>query len=95
MIPSLKNYGEMAYHPNTGEITAHGLSIAQVLNGPYVGYHHTLGIAMASATKMLSALKLAVELYGKPGGPWNVPSEPGSWLAEARDIIAMIEGAAQ
>ena len=32
-------------------------------------------------------LKDAVEKYGKPGGPWNVPSEPGSWIARAKDAL--------
>lgn len=34
------------------------------------------------------ALQRAVDLYGKPGGPWNVPSDPGGWLAEARAALA-------
>lgn len=41
---------------------------------------------------MLDALKDAVELYGKPGGPWNVPSEPGSWIEKARAAIDRAEG---
>jgi len=32
-------------------------------------------------------LEDAVEKYGKPGGPWNVPSEPGSWIARAKDAL--------
>jgi hypothetical protein len=35
----------------------------------------------------LAVLGEAVALYGKPGGPWNVPSEPGGWLARARDVL--------
>lgn len=91
MTPDLSIYGDLNYNHNTGEITANGLSVAQVLNGPYMGYHHALGIAMASALKMLSVLKRAIELYGKPGGPWNVPSEPGSWIAEAKEAVAWSE----
>ena len=45
----------------------------------------------AAAPDLLAALKRAVELYGKPGGPWNVPSEPGSWLAQATEAIAAAE----
>lgn len=33
------------------------------------------------------ALQRAVDLYGKPGGPWNVPSDPGGWLAESRAAL--------
>lgn len=36
---------------------------------------------------MLTALEKAVADYGKPGGPWNVPSEPGEWIEMARNAI--------
>lgn len=91
MSPDLSVYGDLKYNHTTGEIAAKGISIAQVLNGPYVGYHHTLGVAMASAPKMLAVLKRAIELYGKPGGPWNVPNDPGSWLADAKEAVAWSE----
>jgi len=29
-------------------------------------------------------LREAVAQYGKPGGPWNAPSDPGGWLARAQ-----------
>ena len=32
-------------------------------------------------------LKDAVEKYGKPGGPWNVPGDPGSWTAKAKKAL--------
>lgn len=44
------------------------------------------------APALLEALKYAVEKYGKPGGPWNVPSDPGGWLDRARQAIAAAEG---
>lgn len=34
-----------------------------------------------------AALQRAVDKYGKPGGPWNVPSEPGSWIFEANTAL--------
>lgn len=37
------------------------------------------------------ALQKAVDLYGKPGGPWNVPSDPGGWLDEARNALNKVE----
>lgn len=33
------------------------------------------------------ALQEAVDVYGKPGGPWNVPSDPGGWLGRARKAL--------
>lgn len=33
------------------------------------------------------ALRKAVEDYGKPGGPWNVPNEPGTWYAMATEAL--------
>lgn len=35
------------------------------------------------------ALQKAVDQYGQPGGPWNVPSEPGTWIAEAKHALEM------
>ena len=57
-----------------------------------------LAVAMASAARevdslekerdrMREALAEAVEKYGKPGGPWNIPGEPGSWIAKAREAL--------
>lgn len=42
--------------------------------------------------KLFAALEKAVAQYGKPGGPWNVPSEPGTWIAEAKAAIARARG---
>jgi hypothetical protein len=36
-----------------------------------------------------AALSRAVDAYGKPGGPWNVPSEPGSWIDQARQALRL------
>ena len=41
----------------------------------------------AKLNALTAALKKAVTDYGKPGGPWNVPDEPGMWLAIARDAL--------
>ena len=35
--------------------------------------------------KIRAALQKAVDDYGKPGGPWNVPREPGTWIMMAKD----------
>ncbi|MDH5328179.1 MAG: hypothetical protein OEY58_22265 [Gammaproteobacteria bacterium] len=45
-----------------------------------------------AAPKLLAALKRAVALYGKTGGPWNVPGDPGGWLTQARDAIDLADG---
>ncbi len=37
---------------------------------------------------LLETLQEAVTVYGKPGGPWNVPSDPGGWLDRALAAIA-------
>ena len=41
-----------------------------------------------AADELAAVLAYAIEKYGKPGGPWNVPSEPGSWIAKARAALA-------
>lgn len=57
-----------------------------------------LAVAMASAARKVDSLEKerdrlrealaeAVEKYGKPGGPWNIPGEPGSWIAKAREAL--------
>lgn len=40
---------------------------------------------------MLNHLKETAKLYGKNGGPWNVPSSPGTWISETKKIIKMAE----
>ena len=45
-------------------------------------------LTSSGAAALAAALTEAVETYGKPGGPWNVPSEPGSWIAKARAALA-------
>lgn len=47
---------------------------------------------IAAAPEMYEALAEAVELYGKPGGPWNVPGEPGSWIAKATAALKKARG---
>lgn len=49
-------------------------------------------VLIVAAPQLLAALERAVELYGKGGGPWNVPGEPGSWLSEARAAITAAKG---
>lgn len=48
----------------------------------------------STAPDLLAALEKAVEQYGKGGGPWNVPDEPGTWLHDARDAIRKAKGEA-
>ena len=45
-----------------------------------------------AARAMYQALSEAVEKYGKPGGPWNVPGEPGSWIAKAKEALRIARG---
>jgi hypothetical protein len=41
--------------------------------------------------EMRDALTKAVLMYGRPGGPWNVPSEPGTWLGMAKQALGVKE----
>lgn len=44
--------------------------------------------AMTDENKRLrEALEEAVAMYGKPGGPWNVPGDTGGWLYRARKAL--------
>lgn len=36
---------------------------------------------------LVSSLTEAVSLYGRPGGPWNVPSDPGGWIYRAKEAL--------
>ncbi len=49
---------------------------------------------IAAAPDLLAALGKAVEQYGKGGGPWNVPDDPGGWLGRSRAAIAKVKGGA-
>lgn len=49
-------------------------------------------IAAGILPEMFEALAEAVEKYGKSGGPWNVPSEPGSWIAKAKEALKKARG---
>ena len=50
---------------------------------------------LSAAPDMREALAEAVEKYGKPGGPWNVPGEPGSWIAKAKEALKKADGGAR
>lgn len=47
---------------------------------------------ISAAPELLSALQKAVADYGRPGGPWNVPSEPGTWIYMAKKAIEKATG---
>jgi transcriptional regulator with XRE-family HTH domain len=42
-----------------------------------------------TARALREVLQDAVRLYGKEGGPWNVPSDPGGWLSRARQALGV------
>lgn len=54
-----------------------------------------IGNLIAAAPELYQALEKAVESYGKPGGPWNCPDEPGAWLAMAQAALAKARGEMQ
>lgn len=37
--------------------------------------------------ELRAILQEAVDVYGKPGGPWNVPSDPGGWISRATKAL--------
>lgn len=47
---------------------------------------------IASAPDLYYALEKAVNDYGKEGGPWNVPSEPGTWIDMAKNALKKARG---
>jgi len=47
---------------------------------------------IAAAPDMYEALEMAILEYGKPGGPWNVPSSPGTWIYKAKAAIVKARG---
>ena len=49
---------------------------------------------IAAAPDMYEALEMAILEYGKPGGPWNVPSESGTWINKAKAAIVKARGEA-
>lgn len=58
------------------------------LNGKII-YDHNI---IPSKDALISALQRAIDLYGKPGGPWNVPSDSGSWIAQAKEAVKKAKG---
>ena len=48
--------------------------------------------AIANSADMYEALEAAILEYGKPGGPWNVPSSPGTWIDKAKAAIVKARG---
>ena len=47
---------------------------------------------IAAAPDMYEALEAAILEYGKPGGPWNVPSSPGTWIYKAKAALEKARG---
>jgi hypothetical protein len=47
---------------------------------------------ISAAPDLYEALTKAIADYGKPGGPWNVLSEPGTWIEMAKQAIAKADG---
>ncbi len=52
----------------------------------------TNAMLYAAAPDMYEALEAAILEYGKPGGPWSVPSSPGTWIEKARAATAKARG---
>ena len=46
-----------------------------------------IAILTAENERMREVLTYAVKEYGRHGGPWNVPTDPGGWITKARDAL--------
>jgi hypothetical protein len=47
---------------------------------------------IAAAPDLYAALEKAAADYGKPGGPWNIPSEQGTWIDMAQKALTKARG---
>ena len=47
---------------------------------------------IAAAPDLLAVVEEAIERYGKPGGPWNVPTDPGGWMDRAKAAVTKARG---
>ena len=48
--------------------------------------------SIANVHDLLAVVEEAIALYGTPGGPWNVPGDPGGWIARAQAAVAKARG---
>lgn len=55
-------------------------------------YYPADAYLIAAAPDMYEALEMAILEYGKPGGPWSVPSKPGTWIDKAKAAIVKARG---
>lgn len=55
---------------------------------------HANARLIAAAPDLLAVLREGVASYGRPGGPWNMPKDPGGWISRAQAAIAKAEGRA-
>lgn len=60
---------------------------AEKVDPNLVEMDRALAVARADADRLRAILSDAVALYGRPGGPWNIPSDPGGWLGRARTAL--------
>jgi hypothetical protein len=74
----------VVFHPDEEGET---YKVALVNGGNILAAH-----AISALPDLVLALKIAIAKYGKEGGPWNVPTSPGSWIAMAKDAIDKAEG---
>lgn len=58
----------------------------------YDGLEASNAHLIAAAPELYQALEKAVNYYGRTGGPWNVPSETGTWLAMAQAALQKARG---
>ena len=74
-------------------VGARGIIIRQQWEGTRIIDELEANAALISAAPdMYEALEMAILEYGKPGGPWSVPSKPGTWIDKAKAAIVKARG---
>ena len=87
-------YNMEVYSATHGVIATCAWTPRPLGNGATGTYRDANASLIAAAPELLDALQAAVEMYGKPGGPWNVPGSAGCWITQARVAIAKATGVA-
>ena len=83
------------FTPGPWEVTCDGNMVEHASDdiADLFGENYKANAALiAAAPDMYAALVKAVADYGKPGGPWNVPSEPGTWIHSATSALSKARG---
>lgn len=73
------------------EWTKRALAAEAALRDLRATTNNQLAAILVDNGRLRTALLQAVKMYGQPGGPWNVPSEPGAWLGMAKEALGVVD----